>query len=56
MIAKIILNGFLRLILNPDIMLQKNITMDDINYSIKSLYNDDVDCIFSDYIFRKSNI
>ena len=39
----------LRLILNPDIMLQKNITMDDINYSIKSLYNDDVDCIFSDY-------
>jgi DNA-directed RNA polymerase II subunit RPB1 len=39
----------LRLLLNPDIMLQKNITMDDINYAIKSLYNDDVDCIFSDY-------
>lgn len=34
-------------------MLEKNITMDDIHYAIKTGYKDDVDCVFSDYNSEK---
>ena len=30
-------------------MLEKNITMDDVNFAIKNSYKDDVSCIYSDY-------
>jgi DNA-directed RNA polymerase II subunit RPB1 len=39
----------IRIELNIDEMLDRNITMDDINYTIKNVYKDDVDCVFSDY-------
>ena len=30
-------------------MLERNLTMDDVNFAIKHAYNDDVSCVFSDY-------
>ena len=30
-------------------MLDKNITMDDINFAIKNSYKDDISCVFTDY-------
>ena len=30
-------------------MLEKNITMDDVNFSIRNSYKDDVSCVYSDY-------
>ena len=30
-------------------MLEKNITMDDVNFAIKNSYKDDVSCVYSDY-------
>jgi DNA-directed RNA polymerase II subunit RPB1 len=39
----------IRLELSPEIMLEKNITMDDVNFVIKSQYNNQVSCVYSDY-------
>ena len=39
----------IRMELNVEEMLDHNITMDDINFAIKNAYNDEVDCVFSDY-------
>ena len=39
----------IRFELDKEEMLDKNITMDDVNFAIKSGYKDDVDCVFSDY-------
>jgi len=39
----------IRIILNAEEMLDKNITMDDINFAIKNTYKDDISCIYSDY-------
>ena len=39
----------LRMIMNQEIMLEKNITMDDIHYALKNSYENQIDCIFSDY-------
>ena len=30
-------------------MLEKNITMDDVNYTLNSCYGDEISCVFSDY-------
>lgn len=30
-------------------MLEKNITMDDVNFAVKNSYTDDVSCVYSDY-------
>ena len=38
-----------RLELDKEIMLEKNITMDDINYAIRNSYDDEVSCVYSDY-------
>jgi DNA-directed RNA polymerase II subunit RPB1 len=38
-----------RLIMDPEIMLEKNITMDDVNYTLKSCYEDQISCIYSDF-------
>ena len=40
----------IRMEMDPEILLDKNITMDDIHYAIKnSSYGENVDCIFSDF-------
>ena len=39
----------IRIELKPEIMLEKNITMDDVYYAIQTVYADEVSCIFSDY-------
>ena len=40
----------IRIEMNADIMLDKNITMDDVNFAIvNSDYNKDIQCVFSDY-------
>ena len=38
-----------RLELNTEAMLDKNITMDDINFALKNSMKDDISCVFSDY-------
>jgi DNA-directed RNA polymerase II subunit RPB1 len=35
--------------MNDDEMLEKNITMDDIHYTLTTMYKDEIDCVFSDY-------
>jgi DNA-directed RNA polymerase II subunit RPB1 len=39
----------LRIIIDKESMLEKNITMDDINFAIKNSYKDELTCIFSDF-------
>jgi DNA-directed RNA polymerase II subunit RPB1 len=39
----------IRLELNPEIMLEKNITMDDVYLTLKSIYGDEISCVYSDY-------
>ena len=38
-----------RMEMDKSMMLEKNITMDDINYALNSCYGDDIACVFSDY-------
>ena len=35
--------------LNSGEMLDRDLTIDDINFAIKNVYQDEVSCIFSDY-------
>ena len=35
--------------LDSEKMLEKNITMDDVNFVVKNVYKDDVHCVYSDY-------
>ena len=39
----------IRMEMNPEVMLEKNITMDDINFVLKNSYGDDISCVYSDY-------
>jgi DNA-directed RNA polymerase II subunit RPB1 len=39
----------IRLDIDPEVMLEKNITMDDINFVLKKVYGDDISCVYSDY-------
>ena len=40
----------IRMEMDPEILLDKNITMDDIHYAIKnSSYGENIECVFSDY-------
>jgi len=39
----------IRLTLNSQEMLDHNITMDDINFALKNIYNDTISCVYSDY-------
>ena len=39
----------LRMEMNAELMLEKNITMDDINFTLKNSFSNDISCIFSDY-------
>ena len=38
-----------RMEMDPEIMFEKNITMDDVHFAIKNTYQDEVTCIYSDY-------
>ena len=39
----------IRIEINKEELLDRNITMDDVNFAIKSVYNDDVKCVYTDY-------
>jgi DNA-directed RNA polymerase II subunit RPB1 len=39
----------IRIVMNPEIMLEKNITMDDVNFTLKSCYENQINCIYSDF-------
>uniref|UniRef100_A0A6C0D8U3 DNA-directed RNA polymerase n=1 Tax=viral metagenome TaxID=1070528 RepID=A0A6C0D8U3_9ZZZZ len=39
----------IRMEMNPEVMLEKNITMDDINFVLKNSYGDEISCVYSDY-------
>jgi DNA-directed RNA polymerase II subunit RPB1 len=39
----------IRMEMDSEILLDKNITMDDIHFAIKNCYSNDVSCIYSDY-------
>jgi DNA-directed RNA polymerase beta' subunit len=39
----------IRMVMDPEIMLEKNITMDDVNFTLKSCFEDQVHCIYSDF-------
>lgn len=44
----------IRMEVDPEVLLDKNITMDDIHFAIKnSTYGDDIDCVYSDYNMDK---
>lgn len=39
----------LRMEMNAEVMLEKNITMDDVNFTLKNSFGDDISCVYSDY-------
>jgi DNA-directed RNA polymerase beta' subunit len=39
----------IRMEMDAEVMLEKNITMDDVNFTLKSCYEDQVSCIYSDF-------
>ena len=39
----------IRMEIDPAIMLEKNITMDDIDFSLNSVHGNDINCIYSDF-------
>jgi len=43
------MNWVIRLVLDKETMLNKSITVDDVNFAIKTYYKHDINCIYSDY-------
>ena len=39
----------IRMIIDPEVMLEKNITMDDINFTLNNCYDNQIECVYSDY-------
>jgi DNA-directed RNA polymerase II subunit RPB1 len=39
----------IRMVMDPEVMLEKNITMDDVNFTLKTCYDDQITCIYSDF-------
>jgi DNA-directed RNA polymerase II subunit RPB1 len=39
----------IRMEMDPEVMLEKNITMDDINFTLNSVYQQEITCVYSDY-------
>ena len=39
----------IRMIMDPEVMLEKNITMDDVNFTLNNCYDNQITCIYSDY-------
>ena len=42
-------NWVIRLVMNAEEMLDRNISMDDVHFAINNMYSDQVSCAFSDY-------
>jgi len=38
-----------RMIMDPEIMLEKNITMDDVNFTLNNCFENQISCVYSDY-------
>jgi DNA-directed RNA polymerase beta' subunit len=43
----------IRMELDPEVMLEKNITMDDVHFALKNSYNKIINCVYSDYNSEK---
>ena len=43
----------IRMEMDKEVMLEKNITMDDINFTLKNCYESQITCVFSDYNSEK---
>jgi DNA-directed RNA polymerase beta' subunit len=39
----------IRMVMDPVVMLEKNITMDDVNFTLKNAYDSQITCVFSDF-------
>ena len=39
----------IRMEMDSEVMLEKNITMDDINFTLNNTYKDEISCVYSDY-------
>jgi DNA-directed RNA polymerase II subunit RPB1 len=39
----------IRMEMDPEIMLDKNITMDDVNFTLNNCYENQINCVYSDY-------
>jgi len=39
----------IRMEMDPEVMLEKNITMDDINFTLNNCYENQINCVYSDY-------
>ena len=39
----------IRMVMDPEVMLEKNITMDDVNLTLKTCYEDQISCVYSDF-------
>jgi DNA-directed RNA polymerase beta' subunit len=39
----------IRMEMDPEIMLDKNITMDDVNFTLNNCYDNQIECVYSDY-------
>jgi len=39
----------IRMEMNTEIMLEKNITMDDVHFALKNFYSNEISCMYSDY-------
>ena len=39
----------IRMEMDPEIMLEKNITMDDVNFTLNNCYENQISCVYSDY-------
>jgi DNA-directed RNA polymerase II subunit RPB1 len=39
----------IRMEMDPEIMLEKNITMDDVNFALNNSYKEEISCVYSDY-------
>jgi DNA-directed RNA polymerase II subunit RPB1 len=39
----------IRIEMDPETMLEKNITMDDINFTLNNIYKSEISCVYSDY-------
>ncbi len=39
----------IRMEMDPEVMLEKNITMDDVNFTLNNTYKEELSCVYSDY-------
>jgi DNA-directed RNA polymerase beta' subunit len=43
----------IRMVMDPEVMLDKNITMDDVNFTLNNCYDNQIECVYSDYNAEK---